>query len=176
MKDLKQKKLPKTRKSATHEFVIDGIKVFLTVGMYADGSPGEIFITVAKEGSTLGGLFNTISIVVSMALQYGVSIDKLCAKLSYMAFPPQGFVAEFGYANSIVDYIFRYLAKEYGTKEVKEEKRMEVFEDVKKEPAIEKGEDVIQTDAPACKNCGGLTKRSGSCYCCTQCGDTSGCS
>jgi ribonucleoside-diphosphate reductase alpha chain len=197
-KELKQKKLPKTRTSITHEFVISGVKVFVTVGMYADGKPGEVFISVAKEGSTLGGLFNAISIITSMALQHGVSIDKLSAKLSYMSFPPQGFTGEeFGYSSSIVDYIFRWLGKQFGTKEIKEEKRIDddlvsqVVEKTQEVPVDSKSESVIQSpttlqenmkelydmgDAPACTSCGGMMVRNGACYKCMNCGDTSGCS
>lgn len=174
-KDLKQKKLPKTRKAETVEFLIDGIKIFLTIGLYDDGSPGEIFIIVAKEGSTLGGLFNAISILASMALQYGVPIDKLVAKMSYMSFPPQGFIGDFGYAHSVVDYIFRYLGKKYGTKEPKEEKKMESFDIQGQKPSSEKIEDISKSDSPPCKVCGGLTKRSGACYVCMNCGETTGC-
>jgi ribonucleoside-diphosphate reductase alpha chain len=204
-KELKQKKLPKTRKSITHEFVIAGVKGFVTVGMYNDDKPGEIFIAIAKEGSTLGGLFNVISIVTSMALQHGVSIDKLAAKLSYMAFPPQGFTGEeFGYASSIVDYIFRWLGKTFGTKEVKEEKRIDedlstyvdkeaiqsISDKLKNIPVIDNQEEIIKEtvsmsdmkkmynleDAPACTNCGGIMVRNGACYKCMNCGETSGCS
>jgi ribonucleoside-diphosphate reductase alpha chain len=190
-KELRQKKLPKTRTSITHEFVISGIKGFVTVGMYADGKPGEVFIAIAKEGSTLGGLFNAISIITSMALQHGVSIDKLAAKLSYMSFPPQGFTGEdFGYASSIVDYIFRWLGKTFGTKEIKEQKMIDtdLAQKIKETPAIDKPiKDVVESnfaddteslvaDSPPCHNCGGLTKRSGSCHVCTNCGETSGCS
>ena len=104
--------LPATRKSITHKFSIDGHEGYIITGLFEDGSPGEVFIKMAKEGSTIGGLMDTIGILTSLALQYGVSVEKLVAKFEHTSFQPAGFTkhAEIGPASSIVDYIFRWLA------------------------------------------------------------------
>jgi ribonucleoside-diphosphate reductase alpha chain len=178
--NLKQKKPPKTRKSQTHEFSIAGIRGYLNVGMYEDGTPCEIFINMSKEGSTISGLLDTIAISVSMGLQYGIPLEKFVKKFSWMAFEPSGFTGteEYGYAKSIVDYIFRWLGKNFGKIEVKEEKHIDdTLYAVPESPKEESKEsEKKEIDTPPCTNCGGLTKRSGACYCCTNCGETSGCS
>ncbi len=106
-----RKHLPTTRESITHKFTIDGHEGYITVGLFEDGQPGEVFIKMAKEGSTVGGLMDTIGILTSLALQYGVSLEKLVAKFEHTSFQPAGFTkhAEIGPASSIVDYIFRWL-------------------------------------------------------------------
>jgi ribonucleoside-diphosphate reductase alpha chain len=161
-KSLTQRKMPITRQSITHEFKIGGFAGYLTVGMYEDGNPGEIFINVSKEGSTISGLLDTIAISVSFALQYGVPLEKLVNKFSHMRFEPAGFTGEeFGFATSIVDYVFRWLGKRFV--------KLPKGEPVKTGPQV-------TLDAPACTKCGGLMQRAGSCFTCTECGETSGCS
>ncbi|MEO0248486.1 MAG: vitamin B12-dependent ribonucleotide reductase, partial [candidate division WOR-3 bacterium] len=103
--------LPDERRSITHKFSIAGHEGYITVGMYEDGSPGEIFITMAKEGSVISGLMDAFATAISLALQYGVPLEKLVEKFSYTRFQPSGFTnnPQIPVATSIVDYIFRWL-------------------------------------------------------------------
>lgn len=107
-----RRRLPETRRAITHKFEIAGHEGYLTVGLYEDGQPGELFITMAKEGSTIGGLMDCIATLTSMALQYGVPLDALVKKFAYQRFEPWGFTKnpEIRNAYSITDYIFRWLA------------------------------------------------------------------
>jgi ribonucleoside-diphosphate reductase alpha chain len=103
--------LPDTRESVTHKFSISGHEGYITVGLYNDGRPGEVFIKMAKEGSTMSGLMDTIGILTSLALQYGVPVEALVRKLKNMRFEPCGWTpnAVVGEASSVVDYVFRWL-------------------------------------------------------------------
>jgi len=103
--------LPDERHALTHHFSIAGQEGYLTVGIYDDGLPGEIFITMAKQGSTISGLMNSFAIAVSLALQYGVPLGTLCNKFTHTRFEPSGWSEnpKIGYATSLVDYIFRWL-------------------------------------------------------------------
>src|SRR5271169_6298099 len=103
--------LPDERRALTHHFSVGGQEGYLTVGVYDDGLPGEIFITMAKEGSTVSGLMDAFATVVSLALQHGVPLKVLCGKLSHMRFEPSGWSGnpQIGYAKSIMDYLFRWL-------------------------------------------------------------------
>ena len=109
--------LPDERRALTHHFSIAGQEGYLTVGVYEDGLPGEIFITMAKQGSTISGLMDSFATAVSLALQYGVPLDVLCAKLTHVRFEPSGWSGnpKIGYAKSIVDYIFRWLELKFVT-------------------------------------------------------------
>ena len=110
---------------------------------------------MSKQGSTISGLLDTISILTSLGLQYGVPLEVLIAKLSHMRFEPSGFTGtDLGYASSIVDYVFRWL-KQFATEEEIDEQ---------------------ESSAPTCAQCGALTVPSGACHCCPQCGTSSGCS
>src|SRR5271157_4408325 len=106
-----RRNLPDERRAITHHFSIAGQEGYLTVGVYEDGLPGEIFITMAKQGSTISGLMDAFATVVSLALQHGVPLSVLCEKLSHMRFEPSGWSGnpKIGFAKSIVDYIFRWL-------------------------------------------------------------------
>jgi ribonucleoside-diphosphate reductase alpha chain len=106
-----RRRLPDERRAITHHFSIGGQEGYLTVGVYEDGSPGEIFVRMAKEGSTVSGLMDGFATVVSLALQYGVPLRVLCAKLSHMRFEPSGWTgnSKIGFAKSIFDYIARWL-------------------------------------------------------------------
>lgn len=110
-----RKRLQATRKSLTHKFVIDQHKGYITVGLYEDGRPGEMFLTMAKEGSTIGGLMDTIGILASLALQYGVPVDALARKFEYVNFEPSGwtFNPDIRRASSVVDYVFRWLGMQF---------------------------------------------------------------
>jgi ribonucleoside-diphosphate reductase alpha chain len=105
-----RRRLPQTRQSLTHKFSVGGHDGYITVGLFEDGTPGELFITMAKEGSTIGGLMDTIGTLTSMALQYGVPLSDLVNKFTHMRFEPSGWTgnAEIPNAKSVVDYIFRW--------------------------------------------------------------------
>ena len=109
------RRLPDTRNAINHKFDVGGHEGYLNVGLYEDGSPGEVFITMAKEGSTIGGLMDTIATLVSLALQYGVPVESLVRKFEHMRFEPSGMTRnqEIPFAKSLVDYIFRWLAMEF---------------------------------------------------------------
>ena len=102
---------PDTRQSITHKFSVDGHEGYLNVGLYEDGRPGEVFITMAKEGSTVGGLMDCFGTAISMSLQYGVPLEVLVNKFSYTRFEPMGHTTnpDIRIAKSVVDYIFRWL-------------------------------------------------------------------
>jgi ribonucleoside-diphosphate reductase alpha chain len=110
-----RRRLPDTRTAVTHKFDIAGHEGYLTVGMFDDGQPGELFITMAKEGSTIGGLMDTIGTLTSMSLQYGVPLETLLKKFAHQRFEPSGFTKnpEIRNASSIIDYVFRWLAFQF---------------------------------------------------------------
>ena len=166
-------RLPETRNSITHKFDIAGHEGYLTVGMYENGQPGELFITISKEGSTIAGLLGVVGTLFSMAVQFGVPLSRICDKFIYSKFEPSGWTnnPEIGYAHSIVDYIFRWLKMRFIDAPVETEgEPMPNKETVK--IVIKDGE--VATGEP-CKNCGGSTVPSGACWVCTQCGTTTGC-
>jgi ribonucleoside-diphosphate reductase alpha chain len=104
-----------TRMSLTHKFEIAGHEGYITVGLYADGQPGELFITMSKEGSTIGGLMDTVGTLTSIALQYGVPLESLVKKFAYQRFEPSGFTKnpDIRHATSITDYVFRWLGCQF---------------------------------------------------------------
>ncbi|MDB6020358.1 MAG: ribonucleoside-diphosphate reductase, adenosylcobalamin-dependent, partial [Pedosphaera sp.] len=110
-----RRRLPDTRTAVTHKFDIAGHEGYLTVGLFQDGQPGELFITMAKEGSTIGGLMDSIGTLTSMALQYGVPLDALVRKFAHQRFEPSGFTKnpEVRNASSITDYVFRWMAFQF---------------------------------------------------------------
>jgi ribonucleoside-diphosphate reductase alpha chain len=110
-----RRRLPETRMAVNHKFNITGHEGYLNVGLFEDGQPGELFITMAKEGSTIGGLMDTIATLTSMALQYGVPLDALVRKFSHQRFEPSGFTKnrEIPTASSLTDYIFRWMAFQF---------------------------------------------------------------
>jgi len=184
-----RRKLPDERHAITHKFSIAGHEGYITVGMYEDGKPGEIFLVMAKEGSTISGLMDAFATSISIALQYGVPLEALVEKFSHVRFEPSGFTknAEIPYAKSITDYIFRYLASKFLSAEHQEAVGIQTTEGSLKPmvgsvgTAAGKGPAPThafksQTDAPACHYCGSIMTRNGSCYRCGNCGSTSGCS
>jgi ribonucleoside-diphosphate reductase alpha chain len=185
-----RRRLPDERQAITHKFSIAGHEGYITVGLYEDGQPGEIFITMSKEGSTISGLMDAFATSVSMAFQYGVPLRVLTEKFSHMRFEPSGFTnnKEIPMAKSILDYIFRWLGKKFllpdNQPRIIQPEKNETTE-VPSEPKIltaparEKTEEEVfqaQADAPPCHQCGSIMVRSGSCYKCPNCGETSGCS
>jgi ribonucleoside-diphosphate reductase alpha chain len=176
--------LPDERRALTHHFSIAGQEGYLTVGVYEDGLPGEIFITMSKQGSTISGLMDSFATAVSLALQYGVPLEVLCSKFTHVRFEPSGWSGnpKIGYAKSIIDYIFRWLELKFITGE-----QGELFRAIPMatqgaaasngaDPVEALGELIQMGDAPACSICGSLMVRSGTCYRCGTCGSTSGCS
>jgi len=135
-------RMPDTRTSLTHKFEIAGHEGYITVGLYEDGQPGELFITMSKEGSTIGGLMDTVGTLTSIALQYGVPLESLVKKFAYQRFEPSGFTKnpDIRHATSITDYVFRWLACEFikGYKEATAPNRAQPDLPLKEIPDIEK--------------------------------------
>ncbi len=175
-----RRKLPDERKSITHKFSIGGHEGYLTVGLYEDGTPGELFITMAKEGSTISGLMDSFATAISYALQYGVPLKFFVDKFSHVRFEPSGWTGnpQIPYAKSIMDYIFRWLGLKFLGAEVVENVAGDAPKLQKTEPEPQQALpfDPAVADAPVCAECGGLMTRNGSCYKCENCGSTSGCS
>ncbi len=175
-----RRKLPDERVSITHKFSIGGHEGYITVGTYEDGCPGEIFITMAKEGSTISGLMDSLAVAISLALQYGVPLRFLVDKFAHVRFEPSGWTGnrQIPYAKSIVDYIFRwlgvkFLGPEYGTTDGVEHGGETATERDGRQNLLF---GAPATDAPLCTECGSIMSRNGSCYKCGNCGGTSGCS
>lgn len=182
-----REKLPAERRSITHKFEIAGHDGYITVGMYEDGRPGEIFLVMAKEGSTISGLMDAFATSVSIALQYGVPLKALVDKFVHTRFEPSGFTKnrEIPIAKSITDYIFRWLASKFLSKEEQREAGILIAVNSTDAKAEEQKSDasagkkvsfLLQQDAPSCQTCGSIMVRNGSCYKCLNCGSTSGCS
>jgi ribonucleoside-diphosphate reductase alpha chain len=176
-----RRKLPDERQSITHKFSIGGHEGYITVGLYEDGQPGEVFITMAKEGSTISGLMDSFATAISYALQYGVPLKFFVDKFSHVRFEPSGWTGnpQIPYAKSIMDYMFRWMGMKFlGPEHVQP---VEAGETPKLRPTEPEPQQSLpfgpQTDdAPVCSECGGLMVRNGSCYKCPNCGGTSGCS
>jgi len=186
--------LPNERAAITKKFSVAGHKGYVTVGMYEDGTPGELFIVMSKEGSTISGLMDGFATAISLALQYGVPLDVLVNKFAHMRFEPSGFTGdkEIPIAKSILDYIFRWLALKFQspqdrpsvlaeapsiTQNGHSDALMEM--QTQMEFRVAEAERRVfqeQADAPPCSVCGAIMVRSGTCYKCLNCGTTSGCS
>ncbi len=167
-------RLPDERSAICHKFTIGGHEGYLHVGLYDDGSFGEIFIRMAKEGSTISGMMDAFATSISIGVQYGVPLATFVEKFKHTRFEPSGFTPnrDIKMAQSIIDYIFRYLELKFLAAE-------SVVVDI---PAVSldvpPGVPVVrlQSDAPMCLNCGNMTVRNASCYKCPVCGSNSGCS
>ena len=195
-----RRKLPDERKAINHKFVIAGHKGYITVGMYDDGSPGELFLVIAKEGSTISGFADAFAQAISYALQYGVPLKTLTKKFSHQRFEPAGITGnrEVRMAKSIVDYVFRWLATKFLSAEEQIELGVNTDRNEPETPTSasasptltgsdrnpnakpETGESPTATfqndeDAPPCATCGAIMIRAGACYSCANCGATSGC-
>src|SRR5512138_2254216 len=203
---LARRRLPDERRSITHKFSIGGHEGYMTVGMYDDGTPGELFVTMAKEGSVVSGLMDNFATMISMSLQYGVPLKVLCDKFSHTRFEPSGFTGnpEIPIAKSITDYIFRWLSLKFlpqdegaqaqpylpGVEPAAPRRAADRTVDARPLPAPAtsaapagangtngaNGAYVRETDAPPCPTCGSITVRNGACYKCVNCGSTTGCS
>jgi ribonucleoside-diphosphate reductase alpha chain len=196
-----RERLPRQRRSRTLEFRVADCKGFVTVGEYDDGRPGELFIRVSKQGSTLAGIMDAFAISVSHGLQYGVPLQAFVEAYVGMRFEPAGMTddPEVRIASSLMDYLFRRLALEYLTPD--ERARMGILSVSERlQPTLPGVEEAATTtvqghdmapdppshrdvpstardaNAPLCMQCGVAMQRAGSCYACDQCGATSGCS
>ncbi len=175
-------RMPATRHSITHKFQIAGHEGYMTVGLYDDGRPGELFITMAKEGSTVGGIMNAFGTAISLCLQYGVPLHALVSKFSHSRFEPSGYTnnPDIPIAKSLVDYIFRWLDITFpngATEQIATPVKVATVAP-KPETDAEKQLSQIQNqeDAPVCDQCGHITTRNGACYRCHNCGNSMGCS
>ncbi|HKW01159.1 MAG TPA: vitamin B12-dependent ribonucleotide reductase [Vicinamibacterales bacterium] len=200
----RRRRLPDERQSITHKFDIAGHEGYITVGLYEDGQPGELFLTMAKEGSTISGFADAFAQAISYALQYGVPLQDLVDKFSHVRFEPSGMTRnpDVRFAKSIVDYIFRWLAAKFLSAEAQYRAGVNNREETPTTPeqlvldvtqsagAPAKTPDAVaavhakkaqfaaiqnQEDAPPCSTCGSIMVRSGACYKCSNCGTTSGC-
>jgi ribonucleoside-diphosphate reductase alpha chain len=203
-----RERLARRRKSATFAFRVADCEGYVTVGEYEDGRPGEVFIKVSKQGSTLAGIMDAFSISLSLGLQHGVPLSTYVRKYVNMKFEPSGMTddADLRIATSLVDYIFRRLALDYLSVREREElgvlsvgERLqptlpEIAEQATPTVGIEGSIKVVEVttksttssaapvmraeprDAPMCYSCGNAMQRAGSCYVCSSCGATSGCS
>ena len=182
-------RMPATRRSITHKFEIAGHEGYMTVGLYEDGRPGELFITMAKEGSTVGGIMNAFGTAISLCLQYGVPLHALVSKFSHSRFEPSGYTSnpDIPIAKSLVDYIFRWLDLTFpngASPEVSTPVKpaaAAVVAEAKPEAAESDASKMLSQiknmeDAPACDKCGHITTRNGACYRCHNCGNSMGCS
>jgi len=199
-----RRRLPDTRASLTHKFSIEGHEGYITVGLFDDGTPGELFVTMAKEGSTLSGMMDAFATSVSLLFQYGVPLPHMVDKFGHMRFEPSGWTGnpEIGMAKSIVDYVFRWLGYRFLSKADREmlglvrhteiadpSPQLELIKPhitqaVETRPAMAStAQPTSQVrrmnstpDAPPCPRCGWLTVRNGTCHKCENCGETTGCS
>jgi ribonucleoside-diphosphate reductase alpha chain len=190
--------MPKDHPALQHEFRIKGFKGFLTMGTYPeDGQLGEIFVNFAKQGSTLQGLAMAWAIAISMGLQRGVPLEDYVRMFAHMSFEPAGFTdnSQIPFASSIPDYVVRTLASRFLRPEAQEALGIH---NVKPNGSVQEGvqvsfsegarnqetkkaaerlvSDAHHADSPTCLACGNLMQKNGSCYVCTNCGTTSGCS
>jgi ribonucleoside-diphosphate reductase alpha chain len=193
-----RRKLPDERHAITHKFDIQGHEGYITVGLFEDGQPGEIFLVMAKEGSTISGFADAFAQAISYALQYGVPLQALVDKFSHVRFEPSGMTRnpEIRFAKSIVDYIFRWLASKFLSPEAQFYAGVngrELEDSVPTSASASPASDTSaarpsaasaprpfstfqnQEDAPPCSTCGSIMIRSGACYKCVNCGNTSGC-
>ncbi len=203
-----RERLPRRRRSSTFAFRVADCEGYVTVGEYEDGRPGEIFMKVSKQGSTLAGIMDAFSISVSLGLQHGVPLETFVRKYTNMRFEPAGMTddPELRIASSLVDYIFRRLAIDYLSESDRadlgvlttderlqptlfapqnDETLSEAVDEAGYAPEVRvemKGSSVETSpiaqasDAPYCYSCGNAMQRAGSCFVCSACGSTSGCS
>ena len=171
-----RRKLPDERPSLTHKFSLAGHEGYVTVGLYPDGTPGEVFISMNKAGSTISGLMDTIAVSVSTGLQYGVPLQFYVDKFSHVRFEPSGWTGnpQLPYAKSVVDYIFRWL----GVRFLGQSAATEIAEHTSLVPTEPERQQALafdpSSDAPLCADCGGIMSRKGTCFYCNQCGSSSG--
>jgi len=194
-----RRRVPEDRVEVGRKFRVGEYEGYIHVGLYEDGTPGDIFVDIAKDGTTMAGLMNSLMIAVSMGLQYGVPPEVYVSKLSHLRFEPSGMTndADIRVAKSIVDYIFRWFGKKFLTTEQQEEVGI-LTPEVKARLALAYADPANKAvadpsgyeappagqtalfnsweDAVECARCGGRMVRTGSCYTCRDCGTNTGCS
>jgi adenosylcobalamin-dependent ribonucleoside-diphosphate reductase len=193
-----RRRIPDDRVEVGRKFAVGEYEGYIHVGLFDDGTPGDIFVDIAKEGTTLAGLMNSFMISVSLGLQYGVPLEVYVSKFSHMRFEPSGMTndADIRVAKSLVDYIFRWMGKKFLSTDQQEEAGILTAE-VKQRLAAAYNEagdhaaaaEMIGAAAPGqtalfnqwedaveCARCGGRMVRTGSCYTCRDCGTNTGCS
>ena len=193
-----RRRLPDERNAITHKFDIAGHEGYITVGLFEDGTPGELFLVMAKEGSTISGFADAFAQAIGYALQYGVPLQDLVDKFSHVRFEPSGMTKnpDVRFAKSIVDYIFRWMAAKFLSTEAQFRAGVNNREECRppeqlpstwpRRRALRRRFDPRrrrslfaaiknQEDAPPCSTCGSIMVRRGSCYKCANCGTTSGC-
>jgi ribonucleoside-diphosphate reductase alpha chain len=181
---VKRRRLPTERAAITHKFSVAGHEGYLTVGLFEDGTPGELFCTIAKEGSTISGLMDVFATAISLALQYGVPLRVLVDKFSHTRFEPSGFTKNpsIPMTSSVCDYIFRWMGRKFLHENDRpawlNQGQPDLFQAEANNPEQKNSMSwaEVQADAPPCQVCGSIMLRSGSCYRCANCGSTSGCS
>ena len=159
-----RRKLPDERRAITHKYSIAGHEGYITVGLYENGTPGEIFIVAAREGSTISGMMDTVATAVSLALQYGVPLEVLVEKFSHVRYEPSGFTKNpaIPYAKSITDYIFRWLGERFLSEPVSAEP-LQLTDSAS--PEVEPAK-----NGPPCHYCGSAMVRGQHLYECNNCG------
>jgi len=189
-----REKMPTERASVTHKFSVGGHEGYITVGMYEDGRPGEIFIKMSKEGSTLSGVMDGLALTISLGLQYGVPLKVFVDKLVNTRFEPSGITANANirFVSSVLDYIARWLGGRFISTDYLKltheqvaapaspnatalESMLASISASNTTVAAAKPRDAHE-GAPACSECGMLMVPNGACYKCENCGSTSGCS
>lgn len=179
----RRRRLPDERNSLTHKFSVGGHEGYVTVGLFDDGMPGEVFITMAKEGSVISGLMDAFATSISICLQYGVPLDVLVNKFVHMRFEPSGYTnnPEIRVAKSLIDYLFRWMALKFLSRDAQLGIGVNVIEAAEaaveasyhSEPAVRPARTYDnQSDAPACDICGSMMVRHASQYNCFTCGAT----
>lgn len=191
-----RKRLPEDRREVGRKFQVGEYEGYIHVGLYEDGSPGDIFVDIAKDGTTLAGIMRSLMISVSLGLQYGVPLEVYVSKFAHMRFEPSGLTndADIRVAKSLVDYIFRWMGKTFLSPEQQEEAGIlsaEVKARLAQRYADGDAAAVTPADSPPpgqtalfnswedaveCAKCGGRMVRTGSCYTCRDCGTNTGCS
>jgi ribonucleoside-diphosphate reductase alpha chain len=189
-----REKMPVERASVTHKFSVGGHEGYITVGMYADGRPGEIFIKMSKEGSTLSGVMDGLALTISLGLQYGVPLKVFVDKLVNTRFEPSGITANANirFVSSVLDYIARWLGGRFISPDYLKLNSGEHVAPIALAPPPPSMADSMMASlqagtasskprdahegAPTCSECGMLMVPNGACYKCENCGSTSGCS
>jgi len=189
---MQREKMPVERASVTHKFSVGGHEGYITVGMYEDGRPGEVFMKMSKEGSTLSGMVDGLALTISLGLQYGVPLKVFVDKLLNTRFEPSGITANpnIRFVSSVLDYIARWMGGRFISRDYLKLNGEQIAAQVSAlqsvvSPALGSGanwtpEPMKLTNAhegaPTCSECGMLMVPNGACYKCENCGSTSGCS
>ena len=202
---LRRRRMPDERRSITHKFTVGSCEGYITVGLYDDGKPGEIFVTMSKQGSVISGLMDSFATSVSIGLQYGVPLEVFVNKFVHMRFEPSGYTnnPQIRIAKSITDYLFRWMAMKFLSRESQISVGIQMLDEPEvtavEAPGSHVKEELTaqtnlfaaapsttnvghtatfdnQADAPVCDTCGSMMVRNAACYKCLNCGSTSGCS